>query len=77
MLSRYRLKARMSAILDKPDGEYVSVTIPAGVLLVQLSQPQEKSTTLFGMVGVYWEARHYYTVSISDLLRKTERVETA
>ena len=75
MQTRYRLTAPIRAILDKPD-RYASVTIPAGALLVRLSQPQEKSTTLFGMVGVYWEDRHY-SVYPNDLELKAERVEGA
>jgi len=75
MQTRYRLTAPVRAILDKPDG-YVSVSIPAGALLVRPSQPQEKSTTLFGMVGVFWEDRHY-SVYPNDLALKAELVETA
>ena len=75
MQTRYRLSAPIRAILDKPDG-YAPVTIPVGALLVRPSQPQEKSTTLFGMVGVYWEDRHY-SVYPNDLALKAERVETA
>jgi len=76
MVLRYRLKAALLAILDKPDGEHVSVTIPAGALLVRLSQPQERSTTLFGMIGVYWEERHY-SVYLNDLVLKAEVFQTA
>jgi hypothetical protein len=75
MQTRYCLKAPIRAILDKPDG-YVSVTIPVGACLVRPSQPQEKSTTLFGMVGVYWEDRHY-SIYPNDLALKAELVETA
>jgi hypothetical protein len=75
MQTRYRLKAPIRAILDKPDG-YVSVTIPVGALLVRPPRPQEKSTTLFGMVGVFWEDRHY-SVYPNDLALKAERVESA
>jgi hypothetical protein len=76
MVLRYRLRDPMSAILDKPDGEHVTVTIPAGALLVRHSQPQEKSTTLFGMVGVFWEERHY-SVYPNELAFKAELVEGA
>jgi hypothetical protein len=55
---------------------YASVTIPVGALLVRPSQPQEKSTTLFGMVGVFWEDRHY-SVYPNDLALKAELVEIA
>ena len=75
MQTRYRLKAPIRAILENPDG-YVTVTIPVGALLVRSSQPQEKSTTLFGMVGVFWEDRHY-SVYPNDLALKAEFVETA
>ena len=75
MQTRYRLKVPIRAILENPDG-YVTVTIPVGALLVRPSQPQEKSTTLFGMVGVLWEDRHY-SVYLNDLVLKTELVENA
>ena len=76
MQTRYRLNAPIRAILDKPDGKQASVTIPAGALIVRLSQPQEKSTTLFGMVGVFWEDRHY-SVYPNNLLLKAEVVQSA
>ena len=75
-MARYRLKTAIRAILDKPGGEQVAVTLPAGALLVRYSQPSEKSTTLFGMVGVYWQERHY-SVYPNDLLIKAECVSTA
>jgi hypothetical protein len=75
-MARYRLKATIRAILDKPGGEQVCVMLPAGAILVRYCQPSEKSTTLFGMVGVYWEERHY-SVYPNDLLVKAERVSTA
>ena len=75
MPTRYRLKAPISAILAKPDS-HASVTIPAGALIVRPSQPQERSTTLFGMVGVFWEDRHY-SVYPNDLLLKAEVVQNA
>jgi len=49
------------------------VTIPAGAVLQESTQ---HSTTLLGMVGVYWEGRHY-SVALSELLKKTELVSTA
>lgn len=73
MMARYRLKAPMSAILDKPGNEQVFVTIPTGALLRDSSQT---STTLLGMIGVLWEGRHYL-VSLNDLLKNGERVEGA
>ena len=72
MQTRYRLTAPIRAILDKPD-RYGSVTIPAGALLRDSSQP---STTLLGLVGVLWEGRHY-SITLNDLLKNGERVETA
>jgi hypothetical protein len=72
-MTQYRLRIPMPAILDKPGGRHIPVTLPAGAMLVQSSQP---STTLFGMVGVYWEGRHY-SVYPKDLVRATERVEGA
>jgi hypothetical protein len=73
---RYRLKAPIRAILDKPGGEQLSVMLPAGAILVRHSERSENSTTLFGMVGVYWQDRHY-SVYPNDLLLKAERVSTA
>ena len=73
MLSRYRLKAPMSAILDKPGGQNVSVTLPAGAML--LDSPHT-STTLPGMVGVYWEGLHY-SVFLDELLKNAEIVRSA
>lgn len=76
METRYRLKRPIQAILDKQRGAAVSVTIPSGALLVRLSQPQEPSTTLLGMIGVYWEGRHY-SVYPNDLALNAERVQNA
>ena len=73
MMLKYRLKAPMSAILNKPGGKHISVTLPAGAILKESS---ERSTTLLGMYGVYWEERHY-SVSFPELLLKAERVESA
>jgi hypothetical protein len=72
-MRRYSVKVPLSAILDKPGGEQVSVTLPAGAVLQESTRP---STTLLGMVGVYWEGRHY-SVSLGDLLKKAELVSTA
>ena len=73
MVSQYRVKAPISAILDKPDGGTVTVKIPAGAVLHKSST---LSTTLMGIIGVYWESRHY-SVYPNDLLVKAERVESA
>lgn len=72
-MTRYRLKRPMLAILNKPGKQNVSVKLPTGAILADTSQP---STTLFGMVGVYWEGRHY-SVYPKDLLRAAERVDGA
>jgi hypothetical protein len=71
-MARFRLKASMPAILNKPRGQQVSVVIPVGAILNDSSQP---SSTLFGMVGVYWEGRHY-SVYPKDLIQRAERVST-
>ncbi len=73
MLSHYRLKAPLSAILDKPGGQTVSVTIPTGAML--LDSPHT-ATTLPGMVGVYWEGLHY-SVFLDELLKTAEIVRSA
>jgi PAS domain S-box-containing protein len=70
---RYRLKAPLPAVWDKPGGERISVILPAGAVLKNSSQ---RSTTLLGMIGVYWKGRHY-SVYPKDLFRKAERVSTA
>jgi len=51
----------------------VATELPAGAVLQESTQ---HSTTLLGMVGVCWEGRHY-SVALSELLKKTERVSTA
>lgn len=73
MALRYVLRFPVSAILDKPDGEQVSVNISAGVVL---RESPALSATLLGSVGVYWEGRPY-SVALNDLLKKADRVETA
>jgi PAS domain S-box-containing protein len=69
----YRLKAPLPAVLDKAGGERVSVILPAGAVLKNSSQ---RSTTLVGMIGVYWKGQHY-SVYPKDLLQKAEHVSTA
>jgi hypothetical protein len=76
METRYSVNSPIRAIFNRQDGEQVSVTIPAGALLVRVSPPQEKSTTLLGMTGVYWEGRHY-SVYPNDLALKADRVQNA
>jgi PAS domain S-box-containing protein len=70
---RYRLKAPLPAVWDQPGGERISVILPAGAVLKNSSQ---RSTTLLGMIGVYWKGRHY-SVYPKDLFQKAERVSTA
>jgi hypothetical protein len=73
IVSRYRLNAPITAILDKRGGQNVFVKIPAGAILREAPQI---STALLGMVGVYWENRQY-SVSLNDLFKNAERVEGA
>ena len=56
-----------------PEGVKRRVTLPVGAVLVESVQ---RSGTLKGMIGVYWEGRHY-SVFLRDLLQKTERIATA
>ena len=72
-VERYRLKAPLPAVWDRAGGERVSVILPAGAVLRNSSQ---RSTTLLGMIGVYWKGRHY-SVHPKDLFQKAERVSTA
>jgi len=72
-MTRYRLKSPIQAIYCTPAGGEVRVTLPSGAMLVESVQ---HSRTLLGMVGVYWEGRHY-SVSLSNLLLKTESVSVA
>ena len=72
-VERYRLTAPLPAVWDRAGGERVSVMLPAGAVLKNSSQ---RSTTLLGMIGVYWKGRHY-SVYPRDLLQKAERVFTA
>jgi len=60
----------LSAILDKPGGQNVCVTIPVGAMLVD---SPHTSTTLVGMVGVYWEGQHY-SVFLDELFKNAEIV---
>ena len=76
MMTRYRLTAPIPAIRHPPAGGEIAdrrVTLPAGAVLYESVQP---SGTLTGMIGVYWEGRHY-SVALRDLLQKTERIATA
>ncbi|HLJ44325.1 MAG TPA: hypothetical protein VKT12_08885 [Candidatus Binataceae bacterium] len=73
MSAQYRLKIPIRAIYERASGEHVSVTLPTGAVLRESIQHY---ITLLGMVGVYWEGRHY-SVSLVDLVQKAERVSTA
>jgi len=70
---KYTVKDPISAILHKPGGGQVSVTLPVGAVLQESTQ---HSTTLLGTVGVYWEERHY-SVALSELRKKTALISTA
>ena len=70
---RYQVTAPMLAIFDQVVGKRVTVTIPVGAVLRDSTQP---TTTLLGLVGVYWEGRHY-SVSFRDLLKNAEIVRSA
>jgi hypothetical protein len=72
-MTRYRLKTPIAAIYDKVGGSLVRVMVPAGAMLTESSQP---SGTVIGMIGVYWEGRHY-SIHLRDLLRNGERVSVA
>ena len=73
MLSRYRVHAPLLAILDKPGGQNVTVTIPIGAML---QDSLHTATSLAGMVGVFWEGQHY-SVFLDDLLKSAEIVQSA
>ena len=72
-MAQYQVTAPMLAIFDQEVGKRVTVTIPVGAVLHDSTQP---STTLLGLVGVYWEGRHY-SVSFKDLLKKAQCVDSA
>ena len=75
MMTRYRLTAPIPAIRHPPAGAEIAdrrVTLPACAVLFETVQ---HSGTLTGMIGVYWEGRHY-SVALRDLLQKTERIAT-
>jgi hypothetical protein len=72
-MPRYRLKTPIAAIYDKVGGSLVRVMLPAGAVVTESSQP---SGTVIGMIGVYWEGRHY-SVHLRDLLKNGERIKTA
>ena len=55
-----------------PEGVKRRVMLPPGAVLVESLQ---RSGTLKGMIGVFWEGRHY-SVFLRDLIRKTQRIAT-
>jgi hypothetical protein len=61
----------MRAIYQAPEGADLRVKLPAGAVLVECVVQ-----TLFGMIDVYWERRHY-SVHRRDLFKKAERVSAA
>lgn len=72
-VAQYQVKDPMLAISDQSGGKRVTVTIPVGAVLHDSSAP---TTTLLGLVGVYWEGRHY-SVSFNDLIKKAQCVRSA
>ncbi len=70
MISRYRIKVPIQAILEMSEGQNVSVWLP---VLYKSSQP---SSTLVKMVGMAWGGR-LYSVYPKDLNKKAERVSSA
>ena len=76
MMTRYRLTAPIPAIRHPPAGAEIAdrrVKLPAGAMLYESVEP---SGTLTGMIGVYWEGRHY-SVLLRDLVLNVERIATA
>ena len=72
-MSLYRLKAPISATLDKSGGLKLSIRIPAGAVLYD---SPNHSTTLIGRIGVSWEGQHY-SVSLQEMLKNAELVKSA
>jgi hypothetical protein len=76
MMTRYRLTAPIPAIRHPPAGAEIAdrrVKLPTGAMLYESVEP---SGTLTGMIGVYWEGRHY-SVLLRDLVLNVERIATA
>jgi len=71
-MARYVLRAPVRVVLENPGGLQVSITIPAGAVL---HDSPRRSTTLLGMIDVYWEGR-LYSVSIQNLLKHADHVST-
>jgi hypothetical protein len=76
MMTRYRLTAPIPAIRHPPAGAEIAdrrVKLPTGAMLYESVEP---SGTLTGMIGVYWEGRHY-SVLLRDLVQNVQRIATA
>ena len=76
MMTRYRLTAPIPPIRHPPAGAEIAdrrVKLPTGAMLYESVEP---SGTLTGMIGVYWEGRHY-SVLLRDLVLNVERIATA
>jgi len=75
MMSRYRLTVTIPAIYHAPEGAEIAdlrVMLPAGAALIE----SVVLSTIFGMVDVYWERRHY-SVHRRDLFQKAKLVSAA
>jgi hypothetical protein len=75
MLRRYRLTAPIPAIHYAPTGAEIAdlcVKLPADAVLVE----SVVLSSIFGMVDVYWEKRHY-SIHRSDLFKRAELVSAA
>ena len=75
MSTRYRLKVPIRAILDRANDKLTSVEIPAGAILTRHGQLSDKPA-LLGLVSVSWGGRQY-SVSLNDLIKKAEVVQSA
>jgi len=68
-VGRYTVKIPISALLRRPDGGEVWVTIPAGAVLCDSLHGAGNPTE---MLGVHWK-KQYYSVFWNDLLNRAER----
>jgi len=67
MEKRHHLKVAIRAIVATPEGQKVSVMLPAGAVLCESAI---RSWTHLGMIGVACQGKHY-SVFPKDLLRNT------
>ena len=72
-MAQYRVNAPMLAISDESGDKRVTVTIPVGAVLHDSTKP---TTTLLGLVGVYWEGAALFGV-LQRLAQKTQCVRSA